>query len=193
MNLQITSCCGLRDLNGIQEKDTGKLLINFWRMWESRRGAFVLFSDPVDFGNGERLRKYIEDNKLGVVYETLEKTNPNSGRLLKVYIWDIDEKAVGKLVTKLKKEIEEKIERLVSNFKVGDIVRIKDGCYSTEAEYLLADMFTGKAIVSSLNYWCSGYECIELERIDGKKGSGRGGTWLFRKENLDILEVVSGS
>lgn len=60
--------------------------------------AFVMFSDAVKYGNGEAFAKIIRDNNLGGITETPEVTNPNSGNKIKVYLWEVDYKALALLL-----------------------------------------------------------------------------------------------
>lgn len=59
--------------------------------------AFYVFSDADVFGNGLGFSKYIRDNNLGELTESVEKaTNPNSGHDIRVWVWRIDRPAVKK-------------------------------------------------------------------------------------------------
>lgn len=52
---------------------------------------FVLFTDPVTFGRGIALFKFLEGAGMGKVYESEQRLNPNSHRQLKVYIFIPDD------------------------------------------------------------------------------------------------------
>src|ERR1700677_3513802 len=58
--------------------------------------AFILFSAVRSGKYGSTLHAFIHENKLGEVWETEFKKNPNSNNLIKVYIWGIDRKALDK-------------------------------------------------------------------------------------------------
>jgi hypothetical protein len=55
--------------------------------------AFVMFTQavytPNDRKYGEELADYIIQHDLGTVTRSLEKRNPNSGRKVTVYLWEI--------------------------------------------------------------------------------------------------------
>lgn len=54
----------------------------------------LIFSDNVDNGNGEKLAKFIVNNKLGIISETTPFKNPNNNHTIKGWIWTIDKKAL---------------------------------------------------------------------------------------------------
>lgn len=55
------------------------------RKW--MREAFVVFSDLVH-GAGARLCKYIRDNNLGNITEIGPRMNPNTGNMIKIWVWE---------------------------------------------------------------------------------------------------------
>lgn len=55
--------------------------------------AMYVFSDAVNYGNGARLAKFIQDNNLGKVIESDECMNHNSGHQIKTWIWQVDKEA----------------------------------------------------------------------------------------------------
>jgi len=62
-----------------------------------------IFSDRVDYGNGQKIADYIREHELGYLTESHATVNPNSGGLIKVFVWTWN----GKLPPHLKKAMEE--------------------------------------------------------------------------------------
>lgn len=95
--LQETSCCGLRDIEGLCERTPKEAMINvcydFFR--DEMDSAFILFTGVTKKRYGQKFKKYILDNKLGTVIETESKRNPNSSNRIKTWVWTLN-------VTKLK-------------------------------------------------------------------------------------------
>ena len=56
--------------------------------------AFVIFSDSEYHGNGKALAKYIREKKLGRVAGSKPRVNPNTGRLIRVWVWAPDHEAL---------------------------------------------------------------------------------------------------
>ncbi len=50
----------------------------------------LFFTDPVEFGRGEHLKNYIQENNVGTVLESDVNLNPNSSRDLKIYLYTPD-------------------------------------------------------------------------------------------------------
>lgn len=97
MSLIETSCCGLSEVEGLSTNPKETLLeichskYDEWGPGKSQ--AFILFTDAVKYKRGTMLAKYIEKNKLGVIYKTTRaKKNPNTNNLIIVWIWSPNEK-----------------------------------------------------------------------------------------------------
>ncbi len=56
-----------------------------------KQTPFVLFTDPVTYGRGIALFKYLQTAGMGKVYESEQRYNPNSQRQLKAYIFIPDD------------------------------------------------------------------------------------------------------
>lgn len=88
-----TQCCGLREYSGLQDTPE-RTLKNFCRdmFGMGIYGTYFLFSGVSGgfFSKSaiDKLTIYIQKNKLGRVYKTGYKKNPNSGRRLKVIIFE---------------------------------------------------------------------------------------------------------
>jgi hypothetical protein len=51
------------------------------------REAFVVFSDVAEGHGGNSLCRYIKDNKLGDIVEFGPRMNPNTGNMIKMWVW----------------------------------------------------------------------------------------------------------
>lgn len=91
--------CGLSYLSGLDTDPKGivdKVLKVRHEGDKNIREAFVLFSDRADVyagtsqqrtTGGDALCRYIRENKLGSILETGARKNPNSGNMIKVWVW----------------------------------------------------------------------------------------------------------
>ena len=96
MSLEELSCCGIREFDGLvtSPQSNVKEMIKNW-LNEKENGSpytFILFSDIHTTTRGINTAKYIKNNKLGSIKETRKKRNPNTGNILKIWIWAINEK-----------------------------------------------------------------------------------------------------
>ncbi len=94
-----TPCCGHRIIDGISVTD---ILDVVYTVGVANRdgvprknGAFYSFTDNTfdnenDIHYGDELRDFIVSNNLGVVTSTDAMQNPNSGRRLKLYTWQVN-------------------------------------------------------------------------------------------------------
>lgn len=91
-HLQFFGCCGLIELASIGQDATPHDSLKSAMINGPFRCAFVIFSVITPRKEvGERLKEYIEKEKLGeVVYQTAPTTNPNSGNDLIVYLWHVN-------------------------------------------------------------------------------------------------------
>ena len=101
-------CCGIRELSPIQRHTPEKIIIEqledhyYWSRndvksendWPANF-RFVVFSQAGSNSEyGEKLNAFILENKLGTTVETEKAQNPNSHRMLKVWVWTVDHRAV---------------------------------------------------------------------------------------------------
>jgi len=101
-------CCGIREISGLSyhrgPRTAMKAFCSVYpeskspnNPYSSNDSAFryAVFSQINQAKYGERFAAYIRDNKLGDVIETTGKhVNPNSGNVLKVFVWTVDHTAV---------------------------------------------------------------------------------------------------
>lgn len=84
--------CGVSMLSGINgstpEQIVNKVLkersVNDYK---KIREAFVVFSDTDNAAGGNELCRYIKDNKLGAILEMGPRMNPNTGNMIKIWVW----------------------------------------------------------------------------------------------------------
>lgn len=95
-SLQETHCCGIRELNHVQDVSSAKEAIaDAARDWfdNDRDGAFIFYSVTKDYlQKGDGIKKYIEKKELGTVFKTRSLRNPNSENLLTMYLWQVNKK-----------------------------------------------------------------------------------------------------
>lgn len=111
LQLNRTMCCGQRELHGIQDytdyhpykKCTPVQIISFVQEQMAhggRDGVFVTFAAANGHGElshqGEDLAKYIRAKKLGTLFSPRAARNPNSGNMLRVWLWRVDRVALRK-------------------------------------------------------------------------------------------------
>lgn len=107
MHLQNLNCCGIRELALLRDiRDPKTALQRFlsqieprvysWGPGLNRRDTFryVIFSATKSARYGVRFAKLIEDEKLGEVISTGFNKNPNTGHILKVWVWTVDHDAL---------------------------------------------------------------------------------------------------
>ena len=57
-------------------------------------GAFLLFSGISPYKAAIRLSEFVTKEGLGVITETPGRRNPNSGNMLKCWMWSLDHRAI---------------------------------------------------------------------------------------------------
>lgn len=154
MGIKTTSCCGVREFSGLQ-KDPVEVVNYFCKyLFEGGQCAFILYTDPVEFENGEALTDFIREFKLGDVTETPVRHNPNSDRDLKAYLFAPDLKTLKTWYDKQPKR---------EPFKVGDMVVGND----KDRYNVTRKGWTGKVIS------VSGGEYITVEGTANSSGRGQ--------------------
>lgn len=124
--LNRTSCCGVREYDGLTDYDSIKdCLLDVHRRfydlddendgWDS--GAFILFTCPARYRKIAALQKYIEENKLGTCTVTPSRLNPNSDNNLIAMLYGVNHTAFKKWYAKNKEN-----EREDGWFIRGDMV-----------------------------------------------------------------------
>lgn len=160
-----TSCCGIRELYGISDKSPELILYSlgyYLAQNETVNGSHYLFSDNTgghDDHYGEILRDYILEQGLGTVVETPFTHNPNSGNMLKAFLWTINQEAFNVWYTTKVQELAVRgimayqASLSTVNLAIGDFVRCITGSPNS---------FTGRArIVAPRN------QNIALVKQDG--------------------------
>lgn len=127
LELNRTRCCGLRELHGIQfgtfdpagkeyqwSHPTPEEIVWYvkGRMFaeaNARDCAFITFSASNEYGHdyriGDKLSAFIAKNRLGTVHKMKPARNPNSGNMLKAYLWRVNREAMKKFKPKEKKHV----------------------------------------------------------------------------------------
>lgn len=140
--IHTTQCCGIRELDGIAGLNPRDILYTMGRAFREGRNRTVsphyVFSDNsigLEVNHyGDALKQFIEDNNFGTVIETVSARNPNSGNILKAFIWTADDDARGRVVSwSIEEEARSEEQRIgllnenlaVYNLKVGDAVCFK--------------------------------------------------------------------
>lgn len=93
--LKDTSCCGLKEIDGLScspEQTVDELCEELFEepvscFIDNPDMAFILFTDAVKYKNGQELARFIQKHDLGTVYGARARTNPNSGNKIKAWIW----------------------------------------------------------------------------------------------------------
>ena len=100
INIGHTTCCGIKDIDGISNTTPKETIRQVGkRVLEGNRFAFIMFSSndgDKKNGYGDQLKKYIEKHGYGTVIATESAKNPNSERMIKGFLWQVDVDAVMK-------------------------------------------------------------------------------------------------
>jgi hypothetical protein len=100
-------CCGLAEIHKLCDDKTPKDSmenvapeivdrdeieggLEYQQFKNSNGYEFVVFTDHLKMTKGEAFRKYIKDQKLGSVHASRAKLNPNTGNLVKIYLWSVN-------------------------------------------------------------------------------------------------------
>ena len=106
MHLQHLNCCGIRELAQLRShRDPKTALKEFLRQIQPEHFAwgplrqrdkfrYVVFSATKRAKYGREFAKLIEDEKLGELISTGFNQNPNSGHIVKVWVWTVDHEAL---------------------------------------------------------------------------------------------------
>ena len=112
MRLGGVSCCGVREIYGVNEHRTGLAVLRRFaaHIYDpekpyvvysgNARFRFAFFTQASRPGHtppatyGERLAACIRRSNVGNVIETEEAINPNSGNNLKMWVWQVDHDAL---------------------------------------------------------------------------------------------------
>ena len=98
--MEMPSFCGAKILHSLRQFNKGKkfepvdvmLSKNFFG-FPLRKIPFIIFGD-VDGGEdaicGKHYAKVIEENKLGPIWTSSLKRNPNSGNAVNLFVWEVD-------------------------------------------------------------------------------------------------------
>lgn len=91
------ACCGLREINWLSEHRTPEsalFSLSGFALQKDRKWRHAIFTQAGRGRYGDRLKAYILQHQLGSVVESPGEVNPNSGRVLKAFIWTINWTAV---------------------------------------------------------------------------------------------------
>jgi hypothetical protein len=100
-------CCGVREVQGLRSDPKQTILLIAKALFESEHNcAFIILNDANSNKRGQQAADLIRELKLGEISETRSKRNPNSRRLIKVWVWDYDRPALKKYWLEHKSESE---------------------------------------------------------------------------------------
>lgn len=87
-----TECCGIRELDGVEEQSAERSALDAAYYWfeHDKDGAHIFFSVTNRKLHGKNLAAYIIKNKLGTVIKTSPTKNPNSGNMLTMWVWTVN-------------------------------------------------------------------------------------------------------
>jgi hypothetical protein len=100
-----TQCCGVHEYHGLKATAEESLKTMFrYRYLRGFRGAYIVFSDPIDRGHGIALARYIQENALGTLSVLDTGVNPNTARRLGVWVYQPDDSSASEWFELFKKE-----------------------------------------------------------------------------------------
>lgn len=88
--------CGVHEIYGLKKSPRQNIKDFAQQHWDSYEQEwwefvpFVIFSDTVKSGSGQKLADFITSNDLGIVRTLRARTNPNSGNKIKVWLWSVN-------------------------------------------------------------------------------------------------------
>lgn len=94
-------CCGVSEFSGITCCSPESAVRAFYdqRFYGGQKygHAYAVFTDHTNGKTyGKALAKYIKENGLGTVTAMRSKMNPNSGNVIKLYVWTVNRQAMTK-------------------------------------------------------------------------------------------------
>lgn len=101
-----THCCGVQELHGISygRRDPANILKSCFTYHKEIPHCGIIFFTEAARGNyGKKLKKFIEDQKLGSVYMHQDVHNPNHPRRktgVRMFLWNVDRPAFQEWVNK---------------------------------------------------------------------------------------------
>jgi hypothetical protein len=128
MELRYLLCCGVREITDLRETTDSADALNRFRTITRRDGEnfrYAIFTQAglsdEGYAYGEEFAAFIVDNKLGAVTETEGRhKNPNSGNILKCWIWTVNHSAVRGYARPVKKRVyKKKVATKVASTKSG--------------------------------------------------------------------------
>lgn len=103
MNINYVTCCGIKELHGLNAVNgvvppiltnaVEKEIEGIARLRGAHYNAYMFFSDVAGNKGGPRLKEYIEKNGLGEVVTMPTRRNFNSGNDITMWIWVVDHEA----------------------------------------------------------------------------------------------------
>ncbi len=94
----ISSCCGIGEICGLKRPDITLAEASDYGVFQYN---IYVFTDAVSYKAGKRLAEYIIKHKLGTITTSKPERNPNTRRLVQVWIWNVDKKAANKWLKSL--------------------------------------------------------------------------------------------
>lgn len=96
------ACCGVGEIDGLSDyKDSAQRALEaLLRDNGVPRQPFIIFTQATSARKesyGDRFKAYLEAEGLGEVSISGYKANPNSGNFVKVFVWTVNQKAIGKV------------------------------------------------------------------------------------------------
>lgn len=101
--------CGVDQLEGLYNQTPLQIIYRVARCclnreavdidYDERRAhgfGYIIFSDTIREDNGQKLADYIHKNKLGAISSPKAKRNPNSGNMIKVWTWSVNNRALAR-------------------------------------------------------------------------------------------------
>ena len=135
MALRHMTCCGAREYSGLQKTPEESLYImcnyeivvggnNYGGIFKC---AYIVFTDNNNHTRGIELARFIRKRHLGTLINTGQRKNPNSGNLVKLWIWAPNEDAVNKWYNKYHKKVEEerRISKKKAEIAMAEMIKLK--------------------------------------------------------------------
>jgi len=91
--VEMPSFCGAQILHSLRQFEPADVMLskNLFS-FQANKIPFIIFGD-VDRGGaicGKHYVKVIEENKLGPIWTSPLKRNPNSGNFVNLFVWEVD-------------------------------------------------------------------------------------------------------
>jgi hypothetical protein len=126
MQLNRTSCCGVRDFHGLNAYTPERIpnaIYDMWPTWIQINGAYTFFTAPTSPAKLEAIQALVAEHNLGETFLMGPNPNPNSGNNLWMLVWKIERDAYTAWGTRIRDERAAQAQRVRDAAAAEDVAR----------------------------------------------------------------------